>query len=157
MVTFSTQGFDNIKRSLNFLKQGKNWDEIFEEAYTTWQDYIRREAQSQLNADVNNVTGRLKDSIVVYVEGSELVVGSTHRAAQIIDKGGPSPFPYWGSKTIQEYADYYGMPSFLLAKAIFKNQPFLQASNFTSYAVFAYMNEIKDDVRAIAVRRANEA
>ena len=157
MVTFSEKGYKNIKKSLNFLKQGKNWDEIFEEAFETYSMAIEDTAQGYLNKKVNNVTGELRASIFAFVSGSTLTVASNKKYAEIIDKGGPSPFPYWGSETIKEYADYYGMPPFLLAKAIFKNQPFLQASNFTSYAVFAYMNEIKDDVRAIAVRRANEA
>ena len=49
------------------------------------------------------------------------------------------------------------MPPFLLAKAIFRNQPFLEASNFSRNALLYHMDDIKDEIRAIAVRRANEA
>ena len=157
MATFSVKGYDNIKKSLNFLKQGKNWDEIFQEAFQEWESEIEDSAQYYLNEKVNNVTGKLKDSIFAYVDGTELVIGSTHKAAKLIDKGGPSPFPYWGSETIKEYADYYGMPPFLLAKAIFKNQPFAEASNFSRNALLYHIDDIKDEIRAIAVRRANEA
>tara|TARA_R110002020_G_scaffold78622_1_gene197604 strand:+ start:90 stop:563 length:474 start_codon:yes stop_codon:yes gene_type:complete len=157
MATFSVKGFNNTKKYLNFLKQGKNWDEIFEEAFETYSMAIEDTAQSYLNKKVNNVTGDLSNSIVVYVNGTELVIGSTHKAAKLIDKGGPSPFPYWGSETIKEYADYYGMPPFLLAKAIYKNQPFLNASNFSRNAMIEYMDDIKDEIKAIAIKRANEA
>ena len=157
MITFSEKGFKNIKRSLNFLKQGKNWDEIFEEAFETYSMAIEDTAQGYLNKKVNNVTGELRASIFAFVSGSTLTVASNKKYAEIIDKGGPSPFPYSGSETIKEYANYYGMPPFLLSRAIFRNQPFLEASNFSRNAILEYMDDIKDEVRAIAVRRANEA
>jgi hypothetical protein len=156
MATYSVKGYANIKKSLNFLKQGKNWDEIFEEAFETYSMAIEDTARGYLNEKVNNVTGELNASIFAFVSGSTLTIASNKEYARIIDKGGPSPFPYWKSDTIKEYADYYGMPPFLLAKAIYQNQPFLDASNFSRNAMLEYMDDIKDEIRAIAVRRANE-
>ena len=157
MTTFSVKGYGNIKKSLNFLKQGKNWDVIFEEAFETYSMAIEDTAQGYLNEKVNNVTGELRASIFAFISGSTLYLASDKKYAKLIDKGGPSPFPYWGSETIKEYAGYYGMPPFLLAKAIFKNQPFAEASNFSRNAILEYMDDIKDEIYTIARRRADEA
>lgn len=158
MVTLSWEGYDNIKKSLNFLKQGKNWDDIFQEAVWAWQQEIEDTAQQYLNQKVENQTNKLKNSIYVVVdEDGDLAIKSRHRAAQLIDKGGPSPFPYWGSKTIKEYAEYYGMEPFLLARAIFRNQPFAEGSFFAMRALMYHKEDIKDEIYLIARRRASEA
>ena len=151
-------GFDNIRKALNTLKQGKNWDEIFQEAVWEWASEIEDTAQQYLNDKVDNVTGKLKDSIYVVVdEDGDLAIKSRHRAAKIIDKGGESPFPSWTSPTIKEYAEYYGIEPFVLARGIFKNQPFKEATNFARNALFYHMDDIKDEIYHIARRRKDEA
>ena len=157
MTTFSVKGYGNIKKSLNFLKQGKNWDVIFEEAFETYSMAIEDTAQGYLNEKVNNVTGELRASIFAFISGSTLYLASDKKYAKLIDKGGPSPFPYWGSKTIKEYAEYYGMEPFLLARAIFKNQPFAEGSFFAMHALMYHKEDIKDEIYLIARRRASEA
>jgi len=157
MVTLSYQGYDNIKKSLNFLKQGKNWDEIFQEAAWSWAQEIEATAQQYLNKKVKNQTNKLKNSIYVVVdEDGDLAIKSRHKAAQLIDKGGYSPFPDWNSKTIKEYAAIYDIEPFVLAKGIFKNQPFAEAANFAWMALWVHKEDIKDEIFYIARRRASE-
>ena len=163
MVTLSWEGYDNIKKVLNTFKQGKNWDEIFQEAVWEWASEIEDTAQQYLNDKVNNVTGKLKDSIYVVVdEDGDLAIKSRHRAAELIDKGGPSPFPDWRkgqkeSERIREYAGYYGITPFVLARGIFRNEPFKEGSFFARNALMYHLDDIKDEIYEIARRRKNEA
>ena len=156
-IVFNEQKWKNIRKSLNTLKQGENWDEIIQEAVWEWASEIEDTAQQYLNDKVDNVTGKLKDSIYVVVdEDGDLAIKSRHRAAQLIDKGGESPFPSWTSPTIKEYAEHYGIEPFVLARGIFKNQPFSEATNFARNALMYHMDDIKDEIYAIAKRRHSE-
>ena len=157
MATLSWQGYDNIKKSLNFLKQGKNWDEIIQEAVWEWASEIEATAQRFLNEKVNNVTGKLKGSIYVVVdEDGDLAIKSRHKAAELINNGGYTPFPNWKSKTIKQYADIYGIEPFVLAKGIFKNQPFAEGAFFAQSAIWLHIDDIKDEIYTIAKRRHSE-
>ena len=157
MVTLSYEGYDNIKKALNFLKQGKNWDEIFQEAAWAWQSEIESTAKEYLRKKIKTRTGKLEGSIAAIVdEDGDLSIISYHKAAQLIDKGGYSPFPDWNSKTIKEYADIYDIEPFLLARGIFKNQPFAEATNFAWTALWLHKEDIKDEIFYIARRRASE-
>ena len=156
-IEFDKEKWTNIRKSLNRYSQYWFWDEIIQEAVWAWASEIEATAQQYLNQKVDNETGKLKDSIYVVVdEYGDLAIKSRHRAAQLIDKGGPSPFPYWGSKTIKEYAEYYGMEPFLLARAIYQNQPFAEATNFAQRAARDHIDDIKDEIYAIAKRRKEE-
>ena len=156
-IDFDRKKWQGIRKSLNRYSQYWYWDEIIQEAVWAWQKEIEDTAQYYLNQKVENQTHKLKNSIYVVVdEDGDLAIKSRHRAAQLIDKGGPSPFPYWGSKTIKEYAEHYGMEPFLLARAIYKNQPFAEATNFAWDAAYYHKDDIKDEIYAIAKRRKDD-
>jgi hypothetical protein len=162
-IDFDKKKWQDIRKSLNFLSQYNNWDEIIQEAVWAWASEIEDTAQFFLNQKVENQTNRLKNSIYVVVdEYGDLAIKSKHRAARLIDKGGFSPFPDWRkgqkkSESIREYAEYYGMEPFLLARAIYKNQPFAEATNFAWNAAYHHKDDIKDEIYAIAKRRKDEA
>jgi hypothetical protein len=161
-IEFDEQKWKNIRKSLNRYSQYWYWDEIIQEAVWAWASEIEATAQQYLNQKVDNVTGKLKDSIYVVVdEYGDLAIKSRHRAAQLIDKGGPSPFPDWRkgkkeSEKIREYAGYYGITPFVLARAIYDNQPFAEATNFAQRAARDHIDDIKDEIYAIAKRRKEE-
>ena len=157
MATLSWEGYNNIKKSLNFLKQGKNWDEIFQEAVWEWQQEIENTAKEFLKQKITTRTGKLENSIAAIVdEDGDLAIISYHKAAQLIDQGGYSPFPDWNSKTIRQYADIYDIEPFVLARGIFKNQPFAEGSFFAMRALRYHMDDVKDEIFYIARRRARE-
>ena len=158
MVSLEYRGFGNIKKTLRFLKQEKNWDEIIQEALWEWQVEIESTAKKLLKQKVGTVTGKLEDSIyVVLDEDGDLAIKSHHKAAQLIDKGGPSPFPSWTSETIKQYAKEYNIAPFVLARGIFKNQPFAEATNFAWTALYHHKDDIKDEIYEIARRKVSEA
>jgi len=124
-VNFDISGAKSI---INRWKQQDFWDKISEAALNEISEDIVDSVQSAIEVtDLKSHTGRLKESIVVTVIGNELIVGSSHPAMNLVEFGGPSPFPNWKSATIQEYARRYGKPAFVVARGIFKNQPFANA------------------------------
>jgi len=156
-IDFERDKWKNIRKRLNFFSQYHNWEEIIQEAVWAWASEIEDTAQYYLNQKVENQTNRLKNSIYVVVdEDGDLAIKSYHKAAELINDGGYSPFPYWGSKTIKEYADIYGMEPFLLARAIYENQPFAEGAFFAQNALNFHKDDIKDEIYAIAKRRKEE-
>ena len=156
-IDFDEKKGKNIRKSLNRYSQYWYWDEIIQEAVWAWASEIEATAQRFLNEKVNNVTGKLKGSIYVVVdEDGDLAIKSRHRAAELINNGGYSPFPDWNSKTIKQYADIYGIEPFVLAKGIFKNQPFAEGAFFAQSAIWLHIDDIKDEIYTIAKRRHSE-
>ena len=124
-VTWDVSGAKSI---INRWKQQDFWDEISEAALNEISEDIVDSVQSSIEVtDLKSHTNRLKDSIVVMVMGKELIVGSSHPAMNLVEYGGPSPFPNWKSATIQEYAKIYGKPAYVVARGIYRNQPFAEA------------------------------
>ena len=113
--------------------------------------------QQYLNQKVKNRTNRLKNSIYVVVdEDGDLAIKSRHKAAELINDGGYSPFPDWNSKGIKEYAEIYGQDAYVVARGIFKNQPFAEGSFFAQNAIWIHKDDIKDEIYAIAKRRKDD-
>tara|TARA_R100001594_G_scaffold15453_2_gene32412 strand:+ start:2825 stop:3319 length:495 start_codon:yes stop_codon:yes gene_type:complete len=156
-IEFDEKKWKDIRLSLNRYSQYWYWDEIIQEAVWEWASEIEATAQQYLNQKVKNQTNRLKNSIYVVVdEDGDLAIKSRHRAAKLINNGGPSPFPDWNSKTIKEYAAIYDIEPFLLARGIFQNQPFAEGSFFAQKAIWLHVDDIKDEIYSIARRRHSE-
>ena len=156
-IEFDEKKWKDIRLSLNRYSQYWYWDEIIQEAVWAWASEIEATAQQYLNQKVKNQTNRLKKSIYVVVdEDGDLAIKSRHKAAKLINEGGYSPFPDWNSKTIKEYAAIYDIEPFLLARGIFKNQPFAEGSFFAQSAIWLHMDDIKDEIYTIAQRRHSE-
>ena len=156
-IVFNEPKWKDIRLSLNRYSQYWYWDEIIQEAVWEWASEIEDTAQQYLNDKVDNVTGKLKDSIYVVVdEDGDLAIKSRHKAAKLINDGGPSPFPSWTSPTIKEYAEHYGIEPFVLARGIFQNQPFADGSFFAQNAIWLHIDDVKHEIYSIARRRHSE-
>jgi len=145
------------KHSLNLFKQASNWDDIFAKAIKKIKPDIEHNVGYYLNeSGIKKHTGRLADSISVETEGSKLVVKSNHPAMGLIEYGGPSPFPNWNSATIQEYSRIYGTSAFLIARGIYRNQPFAEARQPIFKAVSEAMPDLRKETRRIAKEKAGK-
>ena len=159
-ATLNWTNFDNVRKSLRFLKQEKNWDEIITEALNEWSSEIESDARRLLRDKVNDVTGRLANNIFVIVdEDGDLALKSYQRYARVIDKGydGEMPFPNVKSKTIIQYAKEYGIKPYVLARGIHQNQPFAEGAHFSWTALWYNKDNIKKEIYIIAKRRKKEA
>ena len=145
------------KHSLNLFKQASNWDDIFAKAIKKIKPDIEHNVGYYLNeSGIKKHTGRLAESISVSTEGSKLVVTSNHPAMGLIEYGGPSPFPNWNSATIQEYSRIYGKPAFVVARGIYRNQPFAEARQPIFKAVSEAMPDLRKETRRIAKEKAGK-
>ncbi len=123
-VSFDVSGAKSI---INRWKQQDFWEEIADEALNEISDDIENSVKSQINkTNLKSHTNRLKDSIVSFIINNELYVGSTHPAMALVEYGGYSPFPNPESATIKEYANIYGQSTYVVARGIFRNQPYAE-------------------------------
>tara|TARA_R110002020_G_scaffold4359_1_gene19244 strand:- start:35 stop:481 length:447 start_codon:yes stop_codon:yes gene_type:complete len=131
--------------TINFLKKSNNWVEILEEAAENVIEEIRDDAEQILYSKVKRNTGSVGESIFTYSEviGDKVSLGleSEHPAASIIEYGGYSPFPPWGSSS--------GLP-FPVAKKIYENQPFAQPRPFLRPALTNGIDDINSEIMAVA-------
>ena len=126
-------------RVINFYKKKGNWVDILETAAENVLDDIVSDAK-------DNASGGLKNSISGYVSSSgnsvEIVVGSSHPAAAIIEYGGYSPFPPW--------EEVGGVLPFPVAKAVFENQPFAEPQPYLRPALQNNVGSLESEVVSVA-------
>tara|TARA_R100001594_G_C4029201_1_gene260905 strand:+ start:838 stop:1314 length:477 start_codon:yes stop_codon:yes gene_type:complete len=123
-VDYNIKGAKSI---INRWKQGAFWDEIAEEALDEVSDDIESSVKTAIEmTNLKTHTGRLKDSISVGVIGSELYVASDHPAMGLVEYGGYRGFPNPKSATIKEYESIYGQSGYVIARGIFRNQPYAE-------------------------------
>ena len=115
------------KSIINRWSQQDFWDEIANEALNEIRDDIEGGVKSEIEmTNLKSHTGRLKNSIFVGVDGSELWVGSDHPAMAAVEYGGYSGFPNPNSSTIKEYERIYGQNGYVIARGIFRNKPYAE-------------------------------
>tara|TARA_R110000824_G_scaffold123406_1_gene281200 strand:+ start:363 stop:809 length:447 start_codon:yes stop_codon:yes gene_type:complete len=141
-ILFDDSQFVSI---INLFKKEDNWVDILETAAENVADEILEDAKAKVYQKLKRQTGGIADSLDVDVSTSgntvSIEIGSSHPAAAIIEYGGYSPFPPWGSSS--------GLP-FPVAKKIYENQPFAQPRPFLRPAVIENMSNLEKEVYRVA-------
>tara|TARA_R110002096_G_scaffold225465_1_gene414673 strand:- start:43 stop:489 length:447 start_codon:yes stop_codon:yes gene_type:complete len=141
-ILFDDSQFVSI---INLFKKEDNWVDILETAAENVADEILEDAKAKVYQKLKRQTGGIADSLDVNVITSKntvtIEIGSSHPAAAIIEYGGYSPFPPWGSSS--------GLP-FPVAKKIYENQPFAQPRPFLRPAVIENMSNLEKEVYRVA-------
>ena len=141
-ILFDDSQFVSI---INLFKKEDNWVDILETAAENVADEILEDAKAKVYQKLKRQTGGIADSLDVNVITSKntvtIEIGSSHPAAAIIEYGGYSPFPPWGSSS--------GLP-FPVAKKIYENQPFAQPRPFLRPAIIENISNLEKEVYRVA-------
>ena len=115
------------KGIINRFSQQDFWAEISNEALNEIGGDIESNIRDEISmTNLKTHTGKLKNSISVGIDGAVLGVGSTHPAMNLVEFGGYSKFPNPDSKSIKEYESIYGQSGYVIARGIFRNQPYAE-------------------------------
>jgi len=132
-------------RTINFYKKQKNYVDILETAANNVADEILNDAKDKVYQKLKRRTGSIADTLKVIVATSDntvsLKLGASHPASAIIEYGGYSPFPPWGSSS--------GLP-FPVAKKIYENQPFAEPRPFLRPALQEGVGKFEGEVIRVA-------
>lgn len=139
-IYFKTTDF---YRTINFYKKKKNWQTILEVAAENVAADIEDTAKRLAPKKTNRLANSIRAGVSTSGDKVRLTLGSSHPAATIIEFGGYSPFPPWGTES--------GL-DFPVAKEIFENQPFKQPRPFIRPALL----EGKDAIEGEIIRVAHE-
>ena len=135
-------------RIINIFKKEDNWVDILETAAENVADEILEDAKAKVYQKLKRRTGGIADSLDVEVSTSgntvSIAIGSSHPAAAIIEYGGYSPFPPWGSSS--------GLP-FPVAKKIYENQPFAQPRPFLRPAITENISNLEKEVYRVGKQK----
>ena len=160
-MRIKVENYGKFKASINFLKKEKNWNKMVWVAMNNVADKIRDDAEKRVYTKFKRRTGKLGKSIktIVKRKGNYTYISLTsdHPAAKIMEYGGYSPMPSTPSKThkgnpgIKEYAYIYPStnssdPFFELARGIFRNQPFKEATFFMRDALRAGLPKLESEI-----------
>ena len=132
-------------RIINLHKKEDNWVDILETAAENVADEILNDAKDKVYQKLTRRTGSIAESLSVDVSTSgntvSISITSNHPAAAIIEYGGYSPFPPWGSLS--------GLP-FPVAKKVYENQPFAQPRPFLRPAIQENISRLEKEVVRVA-------